>query len=35
MSEKKPPKVTRTEFRACGGCGDLLAAGESCPNCKK
>lgn len=33
MADK--PKVKRTEFRACNGCGDLLAADESCPNCKK
>jgi hypothetical protein len=31
----KKPKVKRTELRACNGCGDLLAAGASCPSCDK
>jgi RNA polymerase subunit RPABC4/transcription elongation factor Spt4 len=32
--EKKPPKVKRTEFRACNGCGALTPT-NTCPDCGK
>lgn len=32
LSEK--PKVKRTEFRACNGCGALTSTG-TCPDCGK